>query len=63
MSTTEPKPLTVDAWKTWAVDDARKRGLDALAPILEGLAPATRRLRATEWRPAPDALDEEPNGV
>lgn len=63
MSTPGPKPLSVDAWKAWAVDDARKRGLDALAPILEGLAPATRRLRATEWQPAPDANDEESNGI
>ena len=57
MSTPRPTPLTVDAWKTWAVADARSRGLDALAPILEGLAPATSRLRATEWQPAPDQGD------
>ena len=49
MSTPEPKPLSVDAWKTWAIDDARKRGLDALAPILEGLAPRSAAVAAGLW--------------
>ncbi len=49
---------TIDAWKDWAIADAKRRGLDQLAPALEDLAQATRRLRATEWQPAPDAVAE-----
>jgi 2-methylcitrate dehydratase PrpD len=60
MSTPRPTAPTVDAWKTWALADARSRGLDALTPALEGLATATSRLRATEWQPAPDAGAQKP---
>lgn len=46
--------FSVDEWKAWAIADARRRGLDALIPLLEGLAGATARLRATAWSQAPD---------
>jgi 2-methylcitrate dehydratase PrpD len=51
MSTMSP-----DQWKQWAAADAERRGLHALEPLLEGLAAATARLRATEWQAAADRL-------
>lgn len=39
----------VEAWLDAAVADAERRGLPALKPLLEGLAQATRQLRAAEW--------------
>ena len=45
----------LDAWKAWAIADARRRGLPALEPIIEGLAASTARLRATAWIPAADS--------
>jgi hypothetical protein len=47
----------LESWKAWAVGDAARRGLHELKPILEGLAAATSRLRATAWHPAPDRAD------
>jgi hypothetical protein len=38
--------MTVDAWLKMAIADAEARGLPELRPLLEGLAHATRRLRA-----------------
>ncbi len=55
MSTPTILPPSVDAWKQWAASDAARRGLGALAPVLDALAPATARLRATGWQAAPDA--------
>jgi len=55
MSAPTVLPPSVDAWKQWATSDAARRGLGALGPVLDGLAPATARLRATGWQPAPDA--------
>lgn len=49
--------FSIDAWKAWALADAERRGLHALKPLLEGLAGATARLRATAWHPAPDVAD------
>ncbi len=46
--------FSIDTWKAWAIADAERRGLHALAPLLEGLAGATARLRATAWSEAPD---------
>jgi hypothetical protein len=37
--------MTVDAWLAAATEDARRRGLDALVPLLETLARSTRGLR------------------
>ena len=53
-------PFSLDSWKAWAIADAERRGLNGLTPILEGLAAATARLRATTWQPAPDAPDVPP---
>jgi hypothetical protein len=52
--------FSLDSWKAWAIADAERRGLNGLEPILEGLAAATARLRATPWQPAPDAPDVPP---
>lgn len=49
--------FSIDEWKAWAMADAGRRGLDALMPLLEGLAGATARLRATAWSQAPDVAD------
>lgn len=50
------KRMSVRSWTAWAAEDARRGGLPALAPLIEGLAAATTRLRATSWKPAPDRL-------
>jgi len=50
-------PFPLDSWKTWAIADAERRGLNGLKPILEALAASTTRLRATSWHKAPDAPD------
>lgn len=46
--------MTVDEWLSQAQADAKRRGLPALAPILEGLAKATTTLRAGDWNEAAD---------
>jgi hypothetical protein len=38
----------IDAWLAAACADARRRGLDELAPLLEGLARSTASLRAAD---------------
>ena len=49
--------MDIDAWLTLASDDARRRGLEGLVPLLETLARSTRALRAaddvTRTQPAP----------
>ena len=40
--------MNIDAWLTWASDDARRRGLEGLVPLLETLARSTRALRAAD---------------
>ena len=40
--------MTIDAWLAAALADADRRGLPALKPLLQGLAEATRLLRAAE---------------
>jgi hypothetical protein len=52
--------ISLDQWKAWAVADAERRGLHALKPLLEGLATATARLRATSWQPPPDQSPANP---
>lgn len=41
--------MTVDAWLRAAVEDAERRGLPELRPMLEALAQATRALRAARF--------------
>ncbi len=39
----------VDLWLRGAVEEATRRGLPELKPLLEGLASSTRELRAADW--------------
>jgi hypothetical protein len=48
---------SVDSWLRWAVEDAERRGLPDLKPLLEGLARATVALRAADWN---DVVPEPP---
>lgn len=58
----------VEEWLNAAAEDAARRGLSDLRPLLEGLARATGALRAASWneravslregRPAPGAAGE-----
>jgi hypothetical protein len=41
--------MTVKAWLEMAIQDAERRGLPELKPLLEGLAKATSALRTAEW--------------
>jgi hypothetical protein len=41
--------MTVKAWLDAAVQDAERRGLAALKPLLETLAHATSALRTADW--------------
>ena len=41
--------MTIDAWLRAAIDDAERRGLPELKPLLEGLARFTRALRAADF--------------
>jgi hypothetical protein len=41
--------MTVDAWLKAATEDAERRGLPELKPLLEGLAQAMRALRAADF--------------
>jgi len=46
--------VTIDAWLAQAIDDARRRELDALVPLLEGLAATRRSLADASWAPRAD---------
>lgn len=37
--------MTVEQWLKQAIEDAKRRGLPELEPLLEGLAPSTKALR------------------
>lgn len=41
--------MTIKAWLDAAVQDAERRGIPALKPLLETLARATSALRMAEW--------------
>ena len=45
--------MTIDAWLKAAIDDAERRGLRELKPLLETLARSTRALREIDARVAP----------
>ena len=46
--------MTVERWLAAAKADADARGLPELKPLLEGLAAATRALRAGDWNDVAD---------
>lgn len=41
--------MTVKTWLDTAAQDAERRGLPALRPLLEALARSTAALRAADW--------------
>jgi len=41
--------VSVERWLASAVEDADRRGLPELRPLLEGLAQATIALRSADW--------------
>ena len=41
--------MTVESWLRTALDDAERRGLPDLKPMLEALARATALLRGADW--------------
>jgi hypothetical protein len=41
--------VTIKAWLDNAVQDAERRGLPALRPLLESLAQAASALRTADW--------------
>ena len=44
--------MTVERWLAAAEADAERRGMPELKPLLQGLAAATRALRAGDWNDA-----------
>ena len=48
--------MTLDTWLEAAKQDADRRGLPGLKPLLEALAKATATLRGADW--TPDARGE-----
>jgi hypothetical protein len=41
--------MTVETWLEWAAQDAERRGLPELRPLLEALARSTHALRIADW--------------
>jgi hypothetical protein len=41
--------MTIKTWLDNAVQDAERRGLGSLRPLLEGLARSTSTLRSADW--------------
>lgn len=55
-------PMTIKAWLESAVQDAERRGLTALRPLLETLARATSALRTADWNADATGEFDEPKG-
>jgi hypothetical protein len=45
----QPLPPDLEAWLAAAVEDARRRGIPQLEPLLRTLARSTAVLRAADW--------------
>lgn len=41
--------MTIKSWLDASIQDAERRGLPALRPLLEALARATSALRSADW--------------
>ncbi len=50
--------MTVKTWLENAIQDAERRGLSALRPMLEALARPTPALRSAEWNSDPTGESE-----
>lgn len=53
--------MTIKVWLEQALQDADRRGLPALRPLLEALARATSALRAADWNA--DAAGQRGHGL
>ena len=53
--------MTVTAWLENAIQDAERRGLPALRPLLEALAHSTSALRRADWNSDPAGADTLPS--
>jgi hypothetical protein len=53
----------VEAWLEAAADDADRRGLSALRPLLEGLARSTTALRGAGWNDRALSRTQQPSDV
>jgi len=54
--------MTVKIWLENAAQDADRRGLPALRPLLEALARATSALRTADWNLDATGTGDEPRG-
>ena len=54
--------MTIKEWLENAVQDAERRGLPALRPLLEALARATSALRTADWNADATGTFDEPGG-
>ena len=52
--------MTIKSWLDAATQDAERRGLAGLKPLLETLARATAALRAADWNPDASGEFDEP---
>lgn len=52
--------MTIDAWLKDAHDDADRRGLPELKPLLDALAQSTRALRAADFHERADGPPTPP---
>jgi hypothetical protein len=52
--------VTIQTWLDNAVQDAERRGLPALRPMLEALARATSALRNADWNPDASGVADRP---
>ena len=52
--------MTIKTWLDNAVQDAERRGLPALRPMLEALARATSALRTADWSPDASGVADRP---
>jgi aspartyl-tRNA(Asn)/glutamyl-tRNA(Gln) amidotransferase subunit A len=55
--------MTIDGWLRGAVTDVEARGLAAVRPLLESLAPALARLRDADWNVTADTPAPPPAGT
>ena len=54
--------MTIKVWLENAVQDAERRGLSALRPLLETLARSTAALRTADWNVDAGGEIDEPKG-
>lgn len=53
--------MTIKSWLDASIQDAERRGLPALRPLLEALARATSALRTADWNADAEFLDAPPS--